>query len=529
MIADYRAADTPNDITADLVIIGAGAAGITISCEFIGRPERVCLIEAGGLDFDDQTQDSYRGKVVGLPYFSLEDCRLRYFGGSTNHWGGLCLQMEPIDFMERPWVPYSGWPFPHEGLTPFYERAATLCEIGEPRFDQTLWQDLGIQPPQFDEHKLITRFGRDSRPTRFGAQYRDLLGKAQNVTLYLNANVTNLVSNLAGDHLASVELSTYDGKRGRVTGRIYVLATGGIENARLLLNSDTVSPQGLGNSSGMIGRFFMEHAHIRSGVIAGGPTDGIGSAFDKHPTNPGLNAFYTSWRAVSSGRLPDDLLGSAYEVLRHFDTVATALYGKIVHGQFGKFLDPEDLRSFNPHLALAPQVQEQQRVRDICATLWGDRNGMLDVLTRLEPAPNPDSRVLLDQERDQLGLRRAVLNWQLMPSDRRTIAVFMQTLGAEIGRLEAGRVKIDEWVLDPDSPWPDSMYGGNHHMGTTRMSEQPHRGVVDANCRMHEVDNLYVAGSSVFPTAGFANPTFTIVALSLRLAGYLKTQVRSVG
>jgi choline dehydrogenase-like flavoprotein len=522
MILDYRTSEVPNDITADLIIIGGGAAGITLCREFIGRAQKVCLLEAGGLDYDEQSQDSYRGKNVGLPYFALEDCRLRYFGGSTNHWGGLCLKMEPADFTARPWMPYSGWPFTHEELMPFYGRAAAICEIGEPRFDESLWRDLDIQPPQFDKHKLFTRFGRDS-PTRFGTHYREELRKAENVTIYLNANVTKFVTSAAGDHLESVEISTYQGKHGNAKGKFFVLATGGIENARLLLNSE-VTPNGLGNSSGLLGRCFMEHAHVSSGLIASGPDAPIRVAFDKHPTNPGLNAFYAGWRAVNDRRFPDHPIGMAYNLIRHFETVVAALYGKVVYGEFGKFLDPDDLRSFNPHLALAPEVQEKEQVHDICATLWGRRTEMLDVLVRLEPRPNPDSRVFLDDERDRLGLRRAILDWRLTAEDRKTVAVFMRTLAAELGRLEAGRVKIEEWVLNPDSPWPSSLYAGNHHMGTTRMSRERDKGVVDADCRMHDVDNLYLGGSSVFPTAGFANPTFTIVSVSLRLAEHLKTE-----
>ena len=417
----------------------------------------------------------------------------------------------------------SGWPLTHEELSPFYQRAAEIVEIGEPRFDESLWNDLDTQPPQFDPHKLITRFGRDS-PTRFGSQYREELKKAENITIYLNANVTKFATSAAGDHLDSVQISTYQGKHGSAKSNAFVLATGGIENARLLLNSD-VTPSGLGNSSGLVGRCFMEHAHVSSGLVASGVDLALRVAFDKHPTNPGLNAFYAGWRAVHDRRFPEHPFGIAYNVLRHFETVATALYGKVAYNEFGKFLDPADLRSFNPHLALAPEVQEQEQVADICATLWGRRTGMMDVLVRLEPRPNPDSRVLLDDERDQLGLRRAVLDWRLMPEDRKTVAVFMKTLASELGRLEAGRVKIEEWVLNPASPWPASMYAGNHHMGTTRMSRDQDKGVVDPDCRMHDVDNLYIGGSSVFPTVGFSNPTFTIVSMSLRLAEHLKSKL----
>jgi choline dehydrogenase-like flavoprotein len=138
-----------------------------------------------------------------------------------------------------------------------------------------------------------------------------------------------------------------------------------------------------------------------------------------------------------------------------------------------------------------------------------------------EPMPNPDSRIRLGDERDGLGMRRVVADWRLTAEDKRQALALQRLLGTEVGRTGFGRLRLS--LAEDDTTWPDAtIIGDEHHMGTTRMHADPAHGVVDANCRVHGVTNLYVAGSSVFPTAGAANPTLTIVALALRLANHLK-------
>jgi choline dehydrogenase-like flavoprotein len=145
------------------------------------------------------------------------------------------------------------------------------------------------------------------------------------------------------------------------------------------------------------------------------------------------------------------------------------------------------------------------------------------LLTRQEQAPNPASRVTLSSERDALGMPRVRLDWRLTELDHRSFRAFYEVLGRELGRAGVGRLQMRDWVLEaPTAPWPPSLGGGWHHMGTTRMSRDPKQGVVDVNCRVHGVANLYVAGAAVYPTAGCVNPTLTLVAMTLRLSDHLK-------
>ena len=151
----------------------------------------------------------------------------------------------------------------------------------------------------------------------------------------------------------------------------------------------------------------------------------------------------------------------------------------------------------------------------------------LNVMIRAEQAPNPDSRVRLSGTRDALGLPRADLDWQFTEQDKHTLRRLAEALDAELVRLGLGRFEAESWLYDGGLAWPvdptvgNHPIGGYHHMGTTRMSDDPQAGVVDRNCRVHGYRNLYVAGSSVFATSGWANPTLTILALVHRLKDHL--------
>jgi len=150
-----------------------------------------------------------------------------------------------------------------------------------------------------------------------------------------------------------------------------------------------------------------------------------------------------------------------------------------------------------------------------------------ELFTRMEQSPNPHSRIVLDSDRDELGMPRANLDWRLSAIDKKSIRQLQEIIGEEVGRSEIGRIRLKEWLRDKDnnSDWTSALGGGWHNMGTTRMADSPNRGVVDANCKVFGLSNLYMAGSSCFPTSGAANPTLTLLALTYRLSAHLKTSV----
>jgi len=517
MFVDFRTLTEGSRIESDLCIIGAGAAGITIARAFIGSGIRVCLLESGGLEFDDETQALYQGENVGLPYYDLDICRLRYFGGTTNHWNGWCRPLSQIDFESRPHVPYSGWPIARTDLDPFYERAHEILEIGPYVYGGRYWQERQVRPPEFNRDLLQMDRWRFSPPTRFGPAYRQELEKSDNVKVLIYANVTNIQANSSASAVNYVEVHSLTGSSGLVVAKIFVLACGGVENPRLLLLSNSIEARGLGNGHSLVGRFFMEHPEIEAATVISDEADHLREIFDRRkspdtgvPSQPCLsvsrevqfekrilNCTATLqfsardwqrgiWHSWYASQVPKDYWRTVGGAIRDLDDVPADAYEYFAHGH-------------------VPSIR-------------------LDMVG--EPAPNPDSRVMLSEDRDRLGLNRARVDWRLTEPEKQSMAELVKAIGREFGRLNIGRVKLADWLMEDSGTWPASLSAGNHHMGTTRMADDPKSGVVDSNCRVHGIQNLYVAGSSVFPTAGSGVPTLSIVALSLRLADHLKGRMQ---
>lgn len=519
MFLDFRTVQDGTLIEADLCIIGAGAAGITLARELAGSRVKVCLVEAGGLEFEPEGQDIYAGVIIGHPYYGLDGSRLRFFGGTTNHWNGWCAPLQPIDFRVRSWVPHSGWPLTRQDLEPFYRRAQPVCELGPFAYGAEVWRHTGVEPHAFDADEVELCFWQRSPPTRFGEVYRAELEQARNIQVVLHCNVTNIQTDPSASMVEQLDAQTLDGKRGQIKAKAYVLACGGIENPRLLLVSDTVEPAGLGNRHDLVGRFFMDHPHTEPGVVVTDDARDLKGVYREYgyegarlvpsfcagvamqereqvlnshaflyaitDSGVGVRAARELWSEVRRGQVPDDLAEQIWALVRDLDGVAAFGYRRLI---------------------------DQPPYASIRSLYFSVRS---------EQAPNPESRVTLADDRDALGLRRVRLDWRLMEIDQRTVETMTTTLGAEVARLGLGRVRVSDWLLE----WPSDMRGGSHHLGTTRMAADPRAGVVDADCRVHGVDNLYIAGSSMFPTGGCANPTLTIVALALRLADHLKSEL----
>jgi choline dehydrogenase-like flavoprotein len=498
-------------IETDLCVIGGGAAGITLAQALVGKGREIVLLESGGFEYDEATQELYDGDVLGNPMPALVAQRLRYFGGSTNHWQGFCRPLDEADFQKRSWVPDSGWPFERTALEPYYERAAPILDLPHADFDPAVWQ--GDLPPLFKMEGLQERLRpvvfQLSPPTRFGEKYRALLKQADDVRVHLYANVVEIETDEAARTVQALRVATLDGRHYRVRARTYVLATGGIENARLLLASNRVAPQGLGNAHDLVGRYFMDHPSAHAATV-----------------------YFNSATDVLGGSMtPRNLWGG-------FALPAAASEQERLLG-FKCYVRPGGRSSPEGYLALKELVYNVWRgdvpdhAFDLVADVAGDLDGAIGgvwerwfgkpsellIDADVEVTPNPDSRVVLSTERDALGMPRAAVDWRLTELDRRSFRRGVEHVAAALSSVGLGRTRIDETYRTEDFDFPDGSY---HHMGTTRMANDPREGVVDREGRVHGMSNLYIAGSSVFPTAGFAGPTMTIVALSLRLADHLE-------
>ncbi len=479
MIEDIRETlEDGSETHFDVVIVDAGPAGISIALALRGSGLKVAVLEAGGRSHPDGDEVAlYDGDVTGLPY-PLTASRQRFFGGTSNHWGGWCRPLDAIDFQAREWVPMSGWPIGPQDLVEWYRKAHEILEIGSGDYEIDGQVDDGFVLPATSESGFRNRLFRFSPPTRFSQRYAEALENDPDTTVFLHATVTGIEH----DHgtVRSVSIGTLEGHAFSIRAQRFVLATGGLEVPRLLLHTESASAPALGNQSGLLGRCFMDHFGYMPGYL-------MTRAEQKYYQFAGADG------EIMPVLVPTEALMES-ERLNNCCVSLTAVEPDTVW-------PPEALAT--PGLA-----------RGIDGDAWRYRLTLIK-----EPRPNPDSRVTLGEERDALGLRRLQLHWAIAEADLAAIDRLVTALGRWVGGSGLGRLQFTR----PISPETTEQFsGGLHHMGTTRMSRDPDQGVVNPDCRVFGTDNLYVASSSVFPTVGYANPTLTIVALSLRLADHLR-------
>ena len=521
MIIDAQELPDGSLIEADLVIIGGGMAGITIARELRNRRVDVIVLESGGrgpdrmergMDLMDETQELNRGTgTLSGPENATREIddylvfsRYRALGGAGNLWGGKCVPLDPWDFERRPWIPNSGWPFTREQLQPYYDRACDLLMLQH--FDPDLAEREPDRPTlKIDgERNLVTIPRQHTKVTGgFGGPdflpFKTSITDVPNIRVYLNASVTNIAVKPEGNRVDGLEIGCLNGKRHRARGRVYILVTGGIENARILLSSNDVQRDGLGNQHDLVGRYWSGHVNFGKWDEDDGPNTSL------HFTrlNQSLDLYSGRDRTKTWGVLGLNTAAQrGHELPNCIVTIFPLRYEPYAPSravaQLGTLVDGE-LED------LSPEVRSMD-------------GRHFPIHFKIEQISNPESRITLTAERDALGMRRVNLDWQFTEQDfdglRRSIDFFQREMGRTSTARVAFTVKPDELV--------EVMSPARHHMGSTRMHVDPKHGVVDADCKMHGVDNLYIAGSSVFPTGGNANPTLTIVALAFRLCDHLK-------
>jgi choline dehydrogenase-like flavoprotein len=525
MLIDARSLASSERLDTDLCIVGSGPAGITVARAFDGTGVRVCVLESGGVTLESAAQVLNAGESVGYSYHFLHQARTRAFGGSSVRWplrtsggdeGWIARPLDPIDFEVRPEIPYSGWPFARAELEPYYVQAQEAAGLGRYAYDVESWETPGLSRLPLNTDDVETRILHRGS-TNFTEHLRQMKA-SHNICLLIHATVVEIVVDERGERVERLRVVQRPGAEFGVCARLFVLAAGGIENPRLLLLSVGRQPVGIGNSHDLVGRFFMERLSARAALLQ--PTSptfgdrlglyishlsgadrvhgalGITGAtmrregllnaifwLNRKPpafTAEGVRSLITLVRALRRQPRPEGLLGHARNVIADLDDIVRA----VLHQR---------------HLI---------RSHDVAFTLG----------VQAEQAPNPASRVTLAESTDRFGLRLARLDWRLSDMDRQSIRHSEELLDRHLRAAGLGRLRR---MLGDEHP-PVLFIGNHHHMGTTRMHADPRYGVVDPASRVHDLANLYIAGSSVFPTAGSSNPTLTIVALSLRLADELR-------
>ncbi len=551
MLVD-TAIQVPDDyLRFDVCIVGSGPAGITIAREISRSGLRVGILECGGQKSVEEAQSLNSGAVDsphGYRETALTEGRHRQFGGTANLWNHKSrgasgrhiryVQLDEIDFERRDWIPESGWPFGRRALQPFYERAQEVCGIGKFVHQDEASESgtKGNKPWQTEEiESVISQLGTSKI---FLEQYRRELIRDERITVILRAVLLQLQMDPLSRTITSAEACAPDGQKFRVLARAFVIAAGGLENARILLLQDALQPGGLGNQHDMVGRCFMDHPQIKLGTLipASSAIFGQSRFYDQHNVDGQAVIFQLHVRPEVMRR--EKMLNLCAALVPHFKNLRA--HGPSVLHQLlvrvprflWKHSLPEHRTSpqmgWEPPRPLRRRLLEDYYSEGCCG--WSRLHGMehrfgeFAVRSLVEQSPDRSNRIILQRQTDSFGQRKIKVLWRWNELDLRSIRQAQQIFQKELAAAGIGTFfPLEEAVGSQPRP----LNSPHHFVGTTRMHDNPRNGVVDAECRVHDVPNLFIAGGSTFPTGGFANPTLTIVALALRLATHLQSELQS--
>ena len=524
MILDLEEIYNEPVFTADICVIGTGAAGLMIANEMAGTTHSVIFLESGGGGEESETQALYNVVTSGDPLPGATEGRFRILGGSTTQWGGQGLPLMPIDFEKRDWVAHSGWPISYDSLTPYYPKATQFMMVNAKDERGGLFSYAKSKPTDLDPSRVWYHFSRWSPRPNLRDTYLPMIKASKTMTLILHANVVDMGLTDDLTTVETVSIRSLGGQSATVKSKYVVICAGGIESARVLLYCNRQLPTGIGNHHDLVGRYFQDHPSAAVGTLV--PTNrqdlskyfnifhrdsvkysvrltaspdwqratrslniSAGITFDENQTQ--LELIKSGFVALRQGKLLDPrFLTAIGTMLRHPIQVGSPIYQYLVHS-----------RSVSPHAKM--------------------RVGMTS-----EQAPDPESRIRLSTQRDALGLPRADICWKIRSTTLSTMQAYAEVLKSELHRTGMGQLVLDPWISGEDDPnWRTHVTDQYHHMGTTRMATSPTDGVVDLDSRVYGTTNLFVGSSSVFPTSGHSNPTLTLLALCGRLADYLKGEL----
>ena len=543
----------PDDLLQfDVCIVGSGPAGITLAREISRAGLRVCLLESGGHKSAAKIQDLNAGAVDsthGYRQEPLSEGRRRQFGGTANLWNHRIrgessrhiryVPLDEIDFEQRDWVPESGWPFSRRDIEAFYERAKQVCGIK--KFDcRTGTLETGTKnclPWQSEKiESVVSQFGISGL---FLERYRRELVCDQRVTVILHAALLQLQMDPLSRAITSGLAGTPNGRKFRVRARAFVLAAGGLENARILLLQDDLQSGGLGNQHDMVGRCFMDHPAITLGMLSPFSSAFFGQAgfYDQH--NVGGQAIMGILHIRPDELRREKMLNLCAVLVPHFKNLranSTAVLRQfLVRGpRFlyrrlfadNRFTHQAGREPLQP---LRQRLLEEYYSEGHCgwSRLTGleRRFGKFRLRALVEQSPDRSNRIMLQEQTDAYGQRKIKIHWRWNELDLRSICQAQNIFREDLAAAGIGVfVPVEETV----GSQPRRFDSPHHFLGTTRMHDNPRNGVVDADCRVHGISNLFVAGSSVFPSVGSDLPTITIVAMPLRLAGRLEAAPSSL-
>ncbi len=516
---------------ASVCIAGAGVAGLVLAIALADEGIDVHVLEAGGRRFEERSQQIYDAEMAGTKHTGTTAGRFRVFGGSSTRWGGQLLPFTDDIFSPPAALSTVGWPLSAAALEPFYSRIEKIMGTNHLPFSAELASRLGISiPARFESSpELAVRFSKWA-PFSHRNLARTLGKKAISsgrITVFLHANVTECLLAPDGSRIEGFLVRNYRGARFRFVARDYVMATGTIETSRLLLASRSVCPNGIGNTHDQLGRHFHDHLSAAVAKLKNRASTSLLSWMA--PVFVGDTTHTARIEAGVALRRRLNLLAimAHVEIAEPADSgisVARHLLQSIQRGELGSVLRDSYRRLPAASLEIAGLVYNAKvrKRRNISS------RAAVNIRVSCEQRTHSANRIrLAENSPDELGIPRAVVDWRVSDEEILSMRRYTQWLCRELNTLGEDAIDWDPDVIEGDNERFPPIRDTNHPMGGTVMGLHPTNSVVDTDLRVHGLSNLYIASCSTYPSGGSSNPTFTLMALTLRLAERLKQLARS--
>jgi hypothetical protein len=523
MLVDMKRESHFSSSGEEIVIVGSGAVGLILAIDLARSGCAVCVLEAGPLKVSDESQEHFRkAKSVGRKLDGLHLGRFRALGGTTNFWGGQLVKFDPIVFGSREWVsPFAKWPITIEDLDVHYDRVFSLVGMHRViKSDVDVEAKLKLSLPRPDTN-LDFFFTRWAPEPNWSTLFKKEIETLPNLRVVLNAPVVGLDISDCGSVIKGLIVKGPSERSVSVTGRAYVLAHGTVEIARLLMASKGNStPAGWENNT-WLGKGFMDHVDCVAGTVKPKDPKRFNNIFENAIVD-GIK-YQPKLKLSESAQRDNQLLGSSCHFIFKSSLSenignAKVFFKALLRGRLSG--GPVNLiRQVSTLITVGtPMVFRYLRYRRV----YSPSDGGIDLRLTSEQSMVLQSGLSLDREKDSLGLPLVNLNWEINENQIKTISSFAIMVKKYLESNGLATVKLSQALTDDGISFLRQIDDANHQMGMVRMGASSSEGVVDKNLRVHGVSNLFVAGASVFPSTGFANPTLTAMALALRLAEHLK-------
>lgn len=552
MLVDGESLSDNSSLQGDITIVGAGPAGIVLAMELEKAGLNIILVESGRLESSSEIQNLGQASSFDpKTHAPMNECTRRQIGGTSTIWGGRCVPPDPIDFDFRPYITDAHWPVTYQEITKYFDQACRLSFCGKNIFDIHNISGVtqkSIIPGLPDEEVKTSCLERWTLPTNFGKEYIHVLENSKNIKLIFGLTCTEINENINDKRINEIHAKTLQGKNIQLKSELYVLACGGLETTRLLMASNKKSPTGIGDHSGLLGKYYMGHISGRiAKVHFTTPPQQTIHGYDRDSDGTYIRRrFSFSQRFHNENKLPNIVSWlvnpDIYDPI-HGNGILSFVYLLLISPFFGKYLASDAIRKAatgdNKNRMLMPHFKNiifniPQTIKFIISFGYKrfiphrkipgffvySKSNIYPLHYHAEQIPNINSCVSLSSECDSLGMPKLKINLQYSQEDIDGVIRAHQYWDEYLRRYSCGHL---EYITNDlkKSVW-DQASDGFHQIGTTRMSKSPADGVVDANCKIHGYKNIFIASSSIFVTSGQANSTFTILAFTLRLAEHIK-------